>query len=225
MTAKKRLTFDEGPVGSLADLAEEGAVFDCIIPAAGASSRMGAWKPGLAFRGGTLLSAAAARALESGCRVIAVAGRAADSVPGALGGLADRVEIVPNPAWEEGMTGSLQAGMARVSSPFFFVLPADMPFVPSRAFRLLAREAEVRAAAGLPESSVFPVFRGEPGHPVLIPSSLIPEALRLPRDARFKDFLAVRGPVFVEVGDPGILTDLDTRSEYEGALRLVSRSS
>lgn len=200
-------------------------MFDCILPAAGASSRMGAWKPGLAFRGGTLLSAAVGIALEAGCRVLVVAGRDADSVPGSLGNLTDRVEIVPNPTWEEGMMGSLQGGMTRVSSPFFFVLPADMPFVPARAFRLLAREAEIRRAEGLPARPIFPAFRGEPGHPVLITSSLIPEALRLPRDARFKDFLEARGPVYVEVADPGIRTDLDTRPEYEGALRLVSRSS
>ena len=179
---------------------------------------MGVWKPGLPFRGGTLLSVAASRALEAGCRVLVVAGRSADSVPEALGNLTDQVEIVPNPAWEEGMMGSLQAGMKRVASPFFFVLPADMPFVPVQAFRALARETEVQAAAGLPERPVFPAFRGEPGHPVLIPSSLIPEALCLPRAARFKGFLETRLPVFVEVGDPGIRIDLDTRDEYEDAL-------
>jgi molybdenum cofactor cytidylyltransferase len=141
-----------------------------------------------------------------------------------LGSLADRVEIVPNPAWEEGMMGSLQAGMARVTSPFFFVLPADMPFVPVRAFHILAREAEAREAEGIPDRPIFPAFKGEPGHPVLIPSSWIPEARRLPRNGRFKDFLAVRGPVYLETADPGIRTDLDTRTEYEGALSLASRS-
>lgn len=198
-------------------------MFDCVIPAAGASSRMGAWKPGLTFRGGTLLSAAAGIARETDCRVIVVAGRGADSIPEALGGRADRIEIVQNPDWEEGMMGSLQAGMARVETSFFFVLPADMPFVPAAALRLLAREAEVRRAEELPDRPIFPAFRGEPGHPVLIPSGLIPEALRLPRDARFKDFLADRGPVYLEFADPGIRTDLDTRTEYEGALGLVSR--
>ncbi len=199
-------------------------MFDCVIPAAGASSRMGDWKPGLPFRGGTLLSAAAALALEAGCRVLVVAGRDADSVPGALGGLAQQVEIVLNPAWAEGMTGSLQAGMARVGSSRFFVLPADMPFVPARVFRALVREADARTCAGLPELPVFPTFRGEPGHPVLIPASLIPEAQGLPRNSRFKDFLETLGPVYLEVGDPGIRTDLDTRQEYEGALGVVSRS-
>lgn len=198
-------------------------VFDCIIPAAGASSRMGVWKPGLLFRGGTLLSAAVGIVLGAGCRAIVVAGRAADAVPGALGSLADRVELVFNHAWEEGMTGSLQAGMARVDSPSFFVLPADMPFVPCRAFRALNREAEARKAEGLPDRPIFPTFRGEPGHPVLIPSALIRKARDLPRAARFKDFLDTLGPAFVEVVDPGIRTDLDTRTEYEGALVLVSR--
>lgn len=199
-------------------------MFDCVIPAAGASSRMGAWKPGLTFRGGTLLSNAVGIARGAGCRVLVVAGRDADSVPGALGAPAEQVEIVLNPAWEEGMLGSLQAGMARVSTSFFFVLPADMPFVPVRVFGVLAREAEARKAEGLPERPVFPAFRGEPGHPVLVPSSLVPKARRLPRSARFKDFLEILGPVYVGVEDPGIRTDLDTRRDYEGALGLVLRS-
>ncbi|HSV56344.1 MAG TPA: NTP transferase domain-containing protein [Magnetospirillaceae bacterium] len=200
-------------------------MYDCVIPAAGASSRMGAWKPGLPFRGGTLLSSSAGIALRAGCRVLVVAGRNSGSIPGALGMFPDAApcgspsfEIVPNPNWELGMTGSLQAGMTRVSTRFFFVLPADMPFVPILAFQELAREAGIRAAGGLPEAPIFPVFRGESGHPVLVPAARIPEALRLHPAARFRDFLEGFGPVHIAVEDAGIRSDLDTMGEYESAL-------
>lgn len=186
---------------------------------------MEAWKPGLPFRGGTLLSTAVGTALAAGCRVLVVAGNRADSIPAALEGLrgkggpaAGGVEIFFHPEWALGMQGSLQAGMARVATRRFFVLPADMPFVPVRAFAALAREAEARDAQGLADAPVFPVFRGEPGHPVLIPSALIPEARDLPKDGRFRDFLYRLGPVFIAVEDPGIRMDLDTRPDYEQAL-------
>jgi molybdenum cofactor cytidylyltransferase len=196
-----------------------GLVYDCIIPAAGASSRMGAWKPGLPFRDGTILQSVAEAALGAGCRVLVVAGNRADSIPEALGAcLASFVEVVFNPHWREGMMGSLQTGMSRVRSTRFFVLPADMPFAPPRAFRELVREAEIRQASGLPDAPFFPMFHGMPGHPVLIPSCLIAEALRLPRESRLKDFLQSRYPVFVAVNHPGVCSDLDTRRQYEDIL-------
>ncbi len=197
-------------------------MYDCVIPAAGASSRMGRWKPGLPFRAGTLLSAAAASARGAGCRVLVVAGNNADRIEEALclgpspeGAPFPPVEVVRNPRWASGMMGSLQAGMAAVRTSMFFVLLADMPLVPSSTFRDLAREAEARTAAGLPESPLFPSFGGRTGHPVLAPSRLIPEARALPPDGRLKVFLALYSPVHVGVGHPGILVDLDTREDYE----------
>ena len=201
-------------------------MYDCIIPAAGASSRMEAWKPGLAFRGGTLLSETAGIALAAGCRILVVSGNHAEAVPQALGclvasGAADPaavLRIIHNPDWKSGMTGSLQAALRSISSRRFFILPADLPFVPVRAFHILALEAEAREAGGLPDRPVFPTYCGRPGHPVLIPASLIPESLGLPAGSRFRDFLDTLGPVYVSVDAPGILADLDTRNEYEAAL-------
>jgi molybdenum cofactor cytidylyltransferase len=195
-------------------------MYDCVIPAAGESSRMGEWKPGLPFRGGTILSATVEAALAAGCRVLLIAGNRAESISAALGrALSPRpkgsVEIVFNPDWQRGMMGSLQAGMIHVESPWFFVLPADMPLVPARVFLDLSREAGIRDAEGLPAAPVFPLFQGVPGHPVLIPSSLIREALSLPKGSRFKDFLAVRNPVHLFVADSGIRKDVDTLSDYE----------
>ena len=200
-----------------------GLVYDCIIPAAGASSRMGAWKPGLPFRGGTMLQAVAEAALGAGCRVLVVAGNRADSIPEALGPcFSSVVEVVFNPYWREGMMGSLQAGMSRVRSSRFFVLPADMPFAPPRAFRELVREAEIRETAGLPDAPLFPLFHGMPGHPVLIPSRCIADALMLPRESRVKDFLAARNPVYLSVEDAGIRNDIDTPGDY-GRMAAVPR--
>lgn len=180
---------------------------------------MGAWKPGLPFRDSTILQAVAEAALGAGCRVLVVAGNRADSLPDALGPcLASFVEMVFNPHWREGMMGSLQTGMSRVRSTRFFVLPADMPFAPVRAFRELVREAEIREDSGLPDAPFFPMFHGMPGHPVLIPSRYIPDALRLPRGSRFKDFLAARSPVYLSVEDGGIRKDIDTPGDYGRAV-------
>jgi len=203
-------------------------MYDCVIPAAGESRRMGVWKPGLPFRDGTILSAVVETVRMAGCRALVVAGNQADLIPGALG--LDReplraelppTEVIFNPDWTLGMMGSLQTGMTRVTTSLFFVLLSDMPFVPVSAFSILAREAEARAAAGVKDVPIFPVFHGKPVHPVLIPSSLIPVALALPKDSRFKDFLEGFCPAFVAVGSSGIQKDLDTRADYARAFRPV----
>jgi molybdenum cofactor cytidylyltransferase len=171
---------------------------------------MGAWKLALPFGSGTLLSTVVASARRAGCRVVLVIGNRADAVAAALfpeGARPERADLPPvervsNPDWALGLMGSLQAGMARVRTDFFFVLHADMPFVPPWAWTTLEREARAREVAGLPDSPIFPSFRGRTGHPVLVPSGLIPAALSLSKDGRFKDFLNGFSPVQVAVNIP-----------------------
>ena len=81
-----------------------------IVLAAGNSSRMGAPKQLLPYRGQPLVRHAAEIALASGCSpvVIVLGARAGDIAP-ALAGLP--VEVVVNARWEEGIGASIQAGL------------------------------------------------------------------------------------------------------------------
>jgi molybdenum cofactor cytidylyltransferase len=202
-------------------------MYDCVVAAAGASSRMGALKPLLPFAGTTMIGAVVGAALDSGCRVLVVVGyrgaevaeaalrAAASRVPLHTGG--DRILVVENPAWEEGMLGSIQAALGLVRGPAFFEMNADMPLVPASIYALLARERARRDGEGLPEAALFAASAGRAGHPVLIPSAWIAQILELPRGDRMKRFLDGRSAALVEAGTEAVLADIDTPAEYGAA--------
>jgi len=196
---------------------------DCVVAAAGASSRMGGFKPLLPLGGRAMVDIVASRAREAGCRVLVVVGYRGDEVARLFEGR-EGVVVVGNPRWEEGMLGSIQAALGLVRGEAFFCMNADMPLVPASAYGALAaaRDARYRSAppgaglpgAGLPEAAFFAASGGREGHPVLIPSAWIPEILALPRGGRMRDFLAARQRELVELGDDAVLADVDTPEDY-----------
>jgi len=203
---------------------------DCLIAAAGASTRMGSPKLLLPFgppeRGGTIVGAVVAAALEAGCRVIVVVGcrgaevAAAARKAAAVGG---RLLVAENPAWEEGMLGSIQTGLRLVRGSWFFSMNADMPLVRTDAYRALLGSRDERNRTGLPEAALFAARSGERGHPVLLPSAWIPAMLELPRGGRMRDFLASKPSVLVETGGDEVLMDIDSPADYMLSLeRLAS---
>jgi molybdenum cofactor cytidylyltransferase len=179
---------------------------DCIVLAAGASTRMGRPKLYLPFRGLTLVGATVANALAAGLRVIVV-GRPEDERLGELSG--PRVLVVRNPDPSRGMLSSIREGVRHVTSGRFFFIPADMPFPGPDIYRALAR----CGATG----PVIPTCRGLRGHPVSMPSSLIGPILSLPDDSPLKTLIAGAGPSFLELGEEAILRDIDTPRDYEAA--------
>jgi len=183
---------------------------DCILLAAGASSRMGRPKLLLPFRGTTIIGATIGTVLGAGLRAIVVTRPGDEALRRAIAGMAG-VELVVNPEPERGMLSSLQAGAERVRTERFFFLPADMPFVGMEIFYSLA----ARRAAG----PVIPIAGGRKGHPVLMPSALMPALLALPYDAPLKNLILASGPSYEETGDEAVLRDIDTGSDYAEALR------
>jgi molybdenum cofactor cytidylyltransferase len=208
-------------------------MFDCVILAAGASSRMGGslFKPLLSFRGSTLVETAARAALDAGCRVLLVVGNRGGELAALFEGSAyvevrgeGRLLIVENARWAEGMVGSIQAALSRVSGEAFFVAHGDMPFVSEGDYRALASARAARMGRLLPElrlaneAAIFASCGGLPGHPVLLPSAWMPEILALGRGGALKPFLEARPRLLVETG-PGALRDIDTPDDYRKALR------
>jgi molybdenum cofactor cytidylyltransferase len=172
-----------------------------------------------------------------------VSGGAQRAAPGSRAGSGEapgRVLVVHNARWEEGMLGSIQAALPLVRSPFFFTIPADMPLVGPEVYARLAAAREAafpRARAGegrpgegeaRPEEArpgegragegdgpvLFAAYRGEAGHPVLIPSRLIPGILALEPSAKLRPFLMASGASLVECGSPAVLADIDSPSDY-----------
>jgi molybdenum cofactor cytidylyltransferase len=191
---------------------------DCVIAAAGASSRMGRPKQLLPFAASTMVETVVAAALEAGCRALLVVGHRGAEVAAPFAG-EGRVLVVENRRWELGMLGSIQAALDLVRGEAFFVMNADMPLVPASAYGILAGARDARRRSGAPEAALFAASRGREGHPVLMPSAWIPEILGLEPGGRMRRFLDGRPLELVEAGTEAVLADIDTPEEYRRLAR------
>lgn len=189
----------------------------CIIPAAGRSSRMGAWKPMLTWGSTTICGAVVETVIAAGLHPVLVAGYRADELVAAFG---DRpgLTVVRNPEWEQGMLGSIRVGveaLSRIAPGYdgFLVAPADMPRLPVSGFARVIAEAERGAHSGLARA-VF-AARGERlGHPVWIPAGFVAGLSSRDPDSRLRDYLLERSWTGIEVDDDGIFADIDTPEAY-----------
>ncbi len=179
---------------------------DCIVLAAGASRRMGRCKLSLPFGTGTLIETTVGNARSAGLRVIVVTRKEDERISALLGA---EVTVVRNSNPERGMASSLREGARQVTAERFFFIPADMPFVGGDVYLMLAA---INSAG-----PVIPTADGRRGHPVLMPSTLIPAIMDLPDDVPLKELISASGPMLVDVADTSILRDIDTSEEYEVA--------
>ncbi len=201
---------------------------DGVLLAAGLSSRAGTFKMDAALAGKPLL-AWSLEAMALVCRrVIVVSGSQAERIRRLLDGRPG-VELVVNEKFASGMLTSVQAGVARVRAPRFFLLPGDMPLVRAAVYRKLLAAVGSPAASpwgaagglsaasprgGAPGDIVVPACGGRRGHPVLFSSSLIPAILAEAAASSLGAFVQRQGFETIEVNDPGILADLDEMEDF-----------
>lgn len=121
-----------------------------------------------------------------------------------------------NRDYEQGMFSSLQTGVRRLagSCEAFFVLPADHPFVQPATIRAL-----MRAFRGGGKGICRPSYRGRRGHPPLISSGFIPALLEFNEPGGLRALLSryEERTVNLDCDDPGIITDLDTKGDFDRA--------
>lgn len=184
-----------------------------IVLAAGGSTRMGQPKQLLPIGGQPMVRrvTAAACATEL-AQVVVVVGAQADAVRQALAGL--QVDVVFNRSWAEGMSTSVQAGLSALASGIqaVLIILADQPgLTPDLLNTLVARYYATRAAI------VAPFYQGQRGNPVLFDRSLFGElaATRGDQGGRMLVTRHGRDVERVEVDDPSVLLDVDTRQDYE----------
>lgn len=182
-----------------------------VVLAAGLSTRSGGFKMTLPLGPKTVLEHAIDGMSPFVERVIVVTGWQAERIHALLAGRAD-VMLVYNSRFREGMFSSVCAGVAQVRAKRFFLLPGDQPLVPAQVYaRLLAAQGPV----------VLPTYRGKKGHPVLLDRSLVPEILAQPARTTLRDVIHRAGYTSVEVGEEGILIDLDTAEDYQVILHRI----
>ena len=149
--------------------------------------------------------------------VIVVLGAAAKEIRAATRRAAVLIE---NENWETGQTGSLQCGLRAVprqASGVLFTL-VDHPAVKIGTVDRLLRFGEQEAPPG--RLLRVPRYNGQNGHPVWLAQRLIPEFLALGESDAARDVVHahVGETDFIEVQDPGILTDVDDPAAYRALL-------
>jgi molybdenum cofactor cytidylyltransferase len=187
-----------------------------VVLAAGASRRFGAHKLLVPLGGMPLVArtvgAVAASAADD---VVVVLGRDARRVRRALADL--RAAFVTNPAFAEGMSTSLRAGVAAVpaQADALVVVLADQPELASDAIDLV-----IAAFRDSGAPIVRPVYDGVPGHPVLFSRALFPELALVTGDEGARAVLARHAArvLDVPVAAPAP-RDVDTVDDYRACLR------
>jgi len=184
-----------------------------LILAAGESARMGQDKALLTYGGRTFLEIIVATLHEAGMeRVVVVLGHHAEQIQGAV--TLEGAEIVINRDYAHGQTSSLQAGLRaleRADLDAVVLCLVDHPLVSADTVR--------RLVASFPQSGapvVIPTFRNQRGHPVLIGRALFEELKGLSPDEGANTVIRKHhdATALVEVGDEGILIDVDNPDVY-----------
>jgi len=174
---------------------------------------MGQDKALLTYGGRTFLETIVATLQEAGMeRVGVVLGHHAQQIQDAM--TLEGAEIVINRDYTHGQTSSLQTGLRALESPSLEAIVlclVDHPLVSADTVRRLV--ASFRQA-GAPV--VIPTFRNQRGHPVLIGRALFEELKGLSPDEGANTVIRKHRDAakFVDVGDEGILIDVDNPDVY-----------
>jgi molybdenum cofactor cytidylyltransferase len=210
-----------------------------IVPAAGASRRMGEPKLVLPFGETTVIGATLAALLDGGAARVCVVTRPDDDdlrrrlrdLPGVI--------LAINPEPERGMLSSILAGLEALGGPealrargeALLVSPADLPALSART--VAAVIAALRSGSGAGASLAVPVHRSggggqgprwKRGHPLGISPARIAELPGLDPEIGLRQLLDRAAPdgaevVEVPVDDPGCVRDVDTPEDYRRLTR------
>jgi molybdenum cofactor cytidylyltransferase len=143
-----------------------------LVPAAGASRRMGQDKRRIPWRGATVLEATIESLRQGGAAPLIVVLEPSSPCQG-LPALAQTI-VATNPDPSRGMLSSIREGFIWLPPTVAAVaiLPGDHPFVPSWAVAELLAAYRARRP-----SLLVPRFNGRNAHPLIIDRSLFDEAL------------------------------------------------
>jgi molybdenum cofactor cytidylyltransferase len=186
-----------------------------VVVAAGGSTRMtGQNKLLLPWRDKCVVESVVDRVCAVGlCEVIVVTGYQRREIEQQLGSYP--VRFAYNRSSSSGMASSIRTGVRAAGGKGYFMVLGDMPMV---TLETMAKVADALESAS---AIVLPVMGGRRGNPVAIGSAYRKELLNLEGDRGARSVMRQHpdNVVEVEVEDPGIFIDVDTRETYLQALR------
>jgi len=183
-----------------------------LILAAGVSSRMGQFKPLLYVDGKSMIQRVAEGMEKAGVSpIVVVAGYQADLLEDHLKGM--DVTVIRNTRYyETQMLDSLLLGLEQLKAERVLISPADIPLV---------KEETVRQLLETQGPFVRPLYRGTPGHPVVLSTDILPMLRSYSGKGGLNGAVeAFQIPITdVAVEDQGTALDSDTRDDYAALLK------
>lgn len=198
--------------GSPPDL---GAPVEAILLAAGESRRMGFPKPLLRLGSRTFVEVLIAAILPNVARLIVVVGAHGSAVREAIP--ADPgILVVDNPGYLRGQLSSIKAALPHVGprASGALIHLADHPMVHAATFA-----AVIEGYRRLGKPIAIARHQGRRGHPVVFARELFGELAAAPDEqgARVVVGADPARVAYIDVDDPGVLTDLDTPEDLDRA--------
>ncbi len=182
-----------------------------LIPAAGASQRLGQPKQTVLYKGKPLIQRAieTAESLTPG-EIIVVTGANADSVKRVV--QKTSAHCVHNPDWSDGMGGSIAAGASAADkdSSGLMILLCDQWGIQAQDLQLLAR-----TWLSDTERIVCAETEGRFGPPVIFPSSCFAALNGLTGDHGARSILAAYPHLLSAVPMKNAASDLDTPAQFK----------
>jgi molybdenum cofactor cytidylyltransferase len=189
-----------------------------IILAAGSSSRFGNTKQLLHFKGKTLLKHTIEEAAEAGAQpVVVVTGANADEISREIKN--EKVEIVFNKNWEQGMASGIVIGLKKAITSnkeleSVIITVCDQPFVSSSLFQQLFQKQNESV-----KHIVASAYADTIGTPALFTIKYFDALMGLTGDQGAKGLLKKYSEDLATVDFPEGYIDIDTQEDYENLLK------
>lgn len=207
--------------------------FTGIILAAGLSSRMQAWKPGIIIKDRPVIYYTLSPMLSVCTQIVIVGGYKFNALT-ELFNCADylseaqrkKIILTENSCYEKGMFSSVKSGLSLVdeNSGGIFILPGDMPLVRTETYTKLIKCMENEAdkdviypAVMTPDRKNPPEIRLKKGHPVLMRSRIRASVLKADEGMILRDVLKSFNSGICTTDDQGICFDVDEETDMKKA--------
>lgn len=177
------------------------SAIDCIITAAGLSSRMGQWKMMLPWQQGTILDTSIKNALQFCSRIILVTGYRGNELHERYANQSN-ITIIHNPDYAQGLLTSVKAAVPAVQTEHCFLTHGDMPTLTIDIFRKIWSLRN--------DGAILPLHNGIPGHPILVSKPCLMQAIQRPNVTNMRQALLMGEHYSVEIENAEIILDIDS---------------
>ena len=188
-----------------------------IILAAGSSSRFGSTKQLVHFKGKTLLQHTIEEATEAGAEpIVVVTGANANEISKEIKN--EKIEIVFNKDWEQGMALGIIIGLKKAISlnnkmEKAIIAVCDQPFISSSLFQQLYQKQNESA-----KYIVACCYADTIGTPALFTQKYFDVLMKLKGDEGAKKLMKTYSEDVAMVDFPKGYIDIDTKEDYENLL-------